>query len=41
MMQCEADLEQVKQNLCLKTDFNLHDAYGVFDPSVTGYINRR
>jgi len=40
MMQTEMDLERTKQMLCLKSDFNVTDAYGIFDLLATGKITR-
>lgn len=40
MMMTEQELERFKQQLSLKTDFNVADAYGVFDLNATGFITR-
>jgi hypothetical protein len=40
MMQTDMELERAKQLLCLKTDYNVADAFGVFDLNGTGFITR-
>jgi Ca2+-binding EF-hand superfamily protein len=40
MLQTEMELERAKQQIALKGDFNIADAYGVFDLSGTGKITR-
>lgn len=40
MMQSEMELERHKQQLSLKTDFNIVDAYGIFDLDNAGFVTR-
>jgi hypothetical protein len=32
IIQTDQNLEQLKQRLSLKTDFNIQDVWGIFDP---------
>ncbi len=40
MIQADQDLEILKQKLALKTDFNLHDVWAIFDTQGCGTISR-
>ena len=40
MLQCETELERAKQNISLKSDFNIADAFAIFDLSASGFITR-
>ena len=41
IMMAETDLETMKRQLSMESDFNLNDCYRMFDLSETGEISRR
>jgi len=40
ILQTEQNLELLKQQLALKTDFNMHDCWRIFDLGEEGTISR-
>ena len=40
MIQSDNNLELLKQQLSLKTDFSMHDVWAMFDLQATGFISR-
>jgi len=40
ILQTEQNLELLKQQLSLKTDFNMHDCWAIFDLGANGTLSR-